>query len=111
MDQKHKFCTTLFLFVLFGILLYIYKRYFTFHERFSECDRTSLSYEKGGRCIGSEYRLTKEFCCSNYGQREGHVWKGDNKLLIDSQLVTKNRIKKKLKELKKEKNIVESEDE
>jgi len=107
MDQKHKFVTTLVLFILLGIILYIIKRYSKFQECFSECDRTNLTYDEGARCINSEYRLSKEFCCSSYGQRKGHIWKGDNELLINNQLKMKERVDKKLKELENEK--VESE--
>jgi hypothetical protein len=109
MDQKHKFVTTLMLFILFGIILYIIKRYTKFQECFSECDRTNLTYEEGARCINSEYRLSKAFCCTSYGQRKGHIWKGDNKSLINNQLKMKERVDKKLKELENKKTKLENE--
>jgi hypothetical protein len=108
MDPKHKFVTTLILFILFGIILFIIKRYTKFQEFFSECDRTNLTYDEGARCINSEYRLSKEFCCSSYGQRKGHIWKGDNESLINNKLKTKERIDKKLKALQSEQKEVEN---
>jgi hypothetical protein len=68
-----------FLVIIFlGVIVIIYKQHKPNLEGFkgpsTHCDQTSLTYDQGARCTGSDYRKTKDWCCSDYGKSKGYKW-------------------------------------
>jgi hypothetical protein len=80
--------------IFFGIIVIIYKQHKPNLEGFrgpaKHCGQTSLTYDQGARCIGSDYRNTKGWCCSDYGKSKGYKWADPNNMIGGSNMNMNN---------------------
>jgi hypothetical protein len=61
------------------VIVIIYKQHKPNLEGFRDsCVLTSKTHAQGAKCIGSDYRKTSGWCCSDYGKSKGYKWADPN---------------------------------